>query len=113
MIHKEVLNFRRIRKINGSFAFIEHRFRHWIKHLSSEELLLYLFLVLAADEQGLSYYSPESILSHLKLTPDQYRRCLERLDQSGTWWPLRSPSFRSSLYLKGGSRLMIDRALGL
>jgi hypothetical protein len=79
MIHKEVLNFRRIRKINASFAFIEHRFRNWIKHLSSEELLLYLFLVLAADEQGLSYYSPESILSHLKLTPEQYHHALNGL----------------------------------
>ena len=43
MIHKKLLNPRRIRKINGSFAFIEHRFRGWIKSLSPEELLLYLF----------------------------------------------------------------------
>ena len=62
MIHKKLLNPRRIRKIDGSFAFIEHRFRSWIQFLSPEELLLYLFLVLAADDQGLSYYRPETIV---------------------------------------------------
>ena len=79
MIKKELLNPRRIRKINGSFAFIEHRFRGWIKYLSPEELLLYFFLVLAADEQGLSYYSPETIGSRLQLSPDEYRRALNGL----------------------------------
>ena len=79
MIKKELLNPRRIRKINGSFAFIEHRFRGWIKYLSPEELLLYFFLVLAADEQGLSYYSPETIGSRLQLSPDQYHQALNGL----------------------------------
>jgi hypothetical protein len=79
MIHKELVNPRRIRKINSSFAFIEHRFRSWIQHLSPEELLLYFFLVLAADEQGLSYYSPETIGSRLRLSPDQYRQALNGL----------------------------------
>ena len=79
MIHKELVNPRRIRKINSSFAFIEHRFRSWIQHLSPEELLLYFFLVLAADEQGLSYYSPETIGSRLQLEPDQYRQALKGL----------------------------------
>ena len=79
MIHKELVNPRRIRKINSSFAFIEHRFRSWIQHLSPEELLLYFFLVLAADEQGLSYYSPETIGERLQLSPDQYRAALNGL----------------------------------
>ena len=49
----------RVRSINGSFAFIEHRFlRHgfWAS-LSHHELLLYFFLILVADRQGLSFYS--------------------------------------------------------
>jgi hypothetical protein len=79
MIHKRLLNPRRIRRINGSFAFIEHRFREWIKHLTPEELLLYLFLVLAADEQGLSYYSKATIVSRLKLSPEQYSQALNGL----------------------------------
>lgn len=79
MIHKEPLNHTRIRKIGGSFAFIEHCFRSFIKTLSQEELLLYLFLVLAADEQGLSYYSPESLCSQLKLSMNQYHQALKGL----------------------------------
>ena len=58
MIKKKILNQQRVRKIEGSFAFIEHRFlRHgfW-KSLKHHELLLYLFLVLAADRNGISYY---------------------------------------------------------
>ena len=79
MIHKKVLNPRRIRKIDGSFAFIEHRFRGWMKTLSPEELLVYFFLVLAADDQGLSYYGPETIGEQLQLSPDQYRQALNGL----------------------------------
>jgi len=79
MIQKTLLNPRRVRQINGSFAFIVHRFRGWRKNLRPEELLLYFFLVLAADEQGLSYYRPETIGSRLQLSPDQYRRALNGL----------------------------------
>jgi hypothetical protein len=64
----------RVRKINGSFAFIEHRFlRHgfWAS-LSHEELLLYLFLVLVADRDGLSYYPYDKICSLLTIDIDAY-----------------------------------------
>jgi len=41
----------RIRRINGSFSWIEHRFLHggFLEALSAEELLLYYFLVTVAD----------------------------------------------------------------
>ncbi|MEE9420700.1 MAG: hypothetical protein V3W43_14560 [Desulfatiglandaceae bacterium] len=57
MIAKKPLYLQRVRKINGSFAFIEHRFLQsgfW-EALSHHELLLYIFLILVADRQGLSY----------------------------------------------------------
>jgi len=79
MIRKEILNPKRIRKINGSFAFIEHCFRDWIKPLSPDELLVYFFLVLAADDQGLSYYGPDTICSQLKIGIHQYRQALKGL----------------------------------
>ena len=59
MIIKKVLYPDRLRKITGSFAFIEHRFLgagFW-NALSHHELLLYLLLVVVADRNGLSYYS--------------------------------------------------------
>jgi hypothetical protein len=64
----------RVRKINGSFAFIEHRFlRHgfWAS-LGHEELLLYFFLVLVADRDGLSFYPYDKICSQLTIDIDAY-----------------------------------------
>ena len=64
----------RVRSITGSFAFIEHRFlRHgfWAG-LGHHELLLYFFLVLVADRQGLSFYSYDKICSLLAISVDEY-----------------------------------------
>lgn len=74
MIEKKPIIPNRVRKIGGSFAFIEHRFLRggfWTA-LSHHELLLYLFLVLVADRQGLSYYSFDKICSLLAISCDEY-----------------------------------------
>jgi hypothetical protein len=74
MIQKIILNPKRVRTIQSSFAYIEHRFvsNGFLKRLNHHELLLYFFLVLAADRNGLSYYSYDKICSLLNLTVDQY-----------------------------------------
>jgi hypothetical protein len=64
----------RVRKIKSSFAFIEHRFlRHgfWAS-LSHDELLLYFFLILVADRDGLSFYPYDKICSQLTIDIDAY-----------------------------------------
>jgi hypothetical protein len=64
----------RVRSIGGSFAFIEHRFlRHgfWAS-LGHHELLLYFFLVMVSDRQGLSFYSYDKICSLLAISVDEY-----------------------------------------
>ena len=74
MIIKKVLDSDRLRKISGSFAFIEHRFLQagfW-NALSHHELLLYLLLVMVADRTGLSYYSYDKLCSLLKVSVDDY-----------------------------------------
>ncbi len=74
MIEKSPLCPERIRKITGSFAFIEHRFIRdgfW-SSLSQHELLLYVFLVLVADRNGLSYYSFDKLCALLQLSLDDY-----------------------------------------
>lgn len=74
MIQKNPLVKQRVRKINGSFAWLPHAFLRdgfW-GSLTHHELLLYLFLVLAADRQGLSYYSFDRICSLLSITTDDY-----------------------------------------
>ena len=65
MIKKKVIDKGRIRRIDGGFAFIPHRFLTdgFVGDLSPDQLLLYLFLVLAADRYGLSFYSYDKICS--------------------------------------------------
>jgi hypothetical protein len=74
MITKKVLDTDRVRHINGGFSFIPHRFLTdgFLRSLKPPELLLYIFLVLAADRYGLSYYSYDRICSLLHLTEQQY-----------------------------------------
>jgi hypothetical protein len=74
MIEKAPLCPERLRKITGSFAFLEHRFLRdgfWTS-LTPHELLLYVFLVLVADRNGLSYYSFDKICALLALSLDDY-----------------------------------------
>lgn len=64
----------RIRRINGGFSFVPHRFLHegFFASLSQEELLLYFFLVLAGDRNGVSFYGCDSICALLMLHNDEY-----------------------------------------
>jgi hypothetical protein len=74
MIKKKPLFRHRVRKIDGSFAWISHRFlrQGFWGSLSHHELLLYFFLVMAGDRQGISYYSFDKICSLVAITPDEY-----------------------------------------
>ena len=74
MINKNIINPERIRSINGGFSFIPHRFLTdgFLASLNQKELLLYLFLVLASDRHGLSFYSYDAICSLLQLCVDEY-----------------------------------------
>ena len=74
MIEKRILCSERVRKIEGSFAFIEHRFLQdgfWVS-LSTDELRLYLLLVMAADRAGLSYYGYDKLCTLLCIPVDEY-----------------------------------------
>jgi hypothetical protein len=74
MIKKKVLNPKRVRQINGGFSFIPHRFvlDEFLAALGQKQLLLYLFLVLVSDRNGLSFYSYDSICTLLELNLDEY-----------------------------------------
>lgn len=65
----------RLRRIDGqSFAFLPHRFLRegFLASLTPDELRLYVFLVLAADRNGLSFYHYDRICSLLELPLDDY-----------------------------------------
>jgi hypothetical protein len=74
MIKKKIIDKARIRRIDGGFAFIPHRFLTggFVSALRPDQLLLYFFLVLAADRYGLSFYSYDKICSLLEMSLDQY-----------------------------------------
>ena len=66
---KRVLDLQRLRKIEGSFSWIDHRFMTggFLRDLSTLEILLYLFLVAVSDRNGLSFYHDDRIASLLKI----------------------------------------------
>ncbi len=75
----------RVRRIDGGFAFIPNHFLHggFFASLSETERSLYLFLVLAGDRNGVSYYAYDRICSTLEIAPDDYvdaRNALIRRD---------------------------------
>ncbi len=74
MIEKKVLNSQKIRRINGGFSFIPHRFvtDGFLHTLNQKVLLLYLFLILVSDRFGLSFYSDESICAFLQFDHEEY-----------------------------------------
>jgi hypothetical protein len=74
MMEKVILCPDRVRKITGTFGFIEHRFlkEGFFYTLTHCELLLYLFLVLVADRHGLSFYSYDKMCTLLRITVDEF-----------------------------------------
>ncbi|MFQ5801023.1 MAG: helix-turn-helix domain-containing protein [Candidatus Hydrothermarchaeales archaeon] len=81
MIEKKILEPKRVRRIDGGFSYIPHRFLTdgFLSSLSQKELLLYLFLVLVSDRHGLSYYSYDAICSLLQLSVDEYMEARDGL----------------------------------
>jgi len=81
MIEKKPLCPHRIRKINGSFAFIEHSFLRngfW-QTLNHHDLLLYFFLIIVSDRNGLSYYGYNKISTLLQISTDEYTKARNAL----------------------------------
>ena len=66
---KSILDHDRVRKIEGSFSWIDHRFitGGFLQDLSTIEILLYLFLVAVSDRHGLSFYHDDRICTILKI----------------------------------------------
>lgn len=63
MTWKRILDPDRVRKIEGSFSWIDHRFitEGFLQDLSTTEILLYLFLVAVSDRNGISFYHDDRI----------------------------------------------------
>ena len=75
----------RVRKVDGSFAFLPHRFLRdgfWAS-LDHRELLLYVLLALVADRQGMSFYFDDRLAAIVRVVLDDFlaaRAGLLRID---------------------------------
>lgn len=74
MIARKILNPSRLRRIKKGFSFIPHSFviDGFLASLSQEELLLYFFLVLVGDRNGISFYAYDSICTLLQFSLEDY-----------------------------------------
>jgi len=81
MISKTPIDPPRVRRITGSFSWIDHRLLHdgFLATMSSDEMLLYFFLVLVGDRQGLSFYSYDKICTLLHLEVERLVLARDRL----------------------------------
>jgi hypothetical protein len=75
----------RVRKIEKSFAWIDHRLLRngFFQVMSHQDLALYLFLILAADRNGVSFYRKEKICDTLDLGWSQFEMFRDRLIDMG------------------------------
>jgi hypothetical protein len=71
----------RVRRIETSFAWIDHRLLRngYLAVMTHEEQALYLFLVLAADRHGVSFYRKEKICDLLGLDFGPFETARDRL----------------------------------
>ena len=70
-----------VRRVSGSFAWIDHRLlRHgYLQAMTHPEMALYLFLVLAADRHGVSFYRKEKICDLVALDFHAFEVARDRL----------------------------------
>jgi hypothetical protein len=80
---KSIINKERKREIKGSFGWIEHRFirEGYIKKLSKNEMLVYFFLALVSDRNGISFYSVDKATRYIKIEEFEYFQALSALEQ--------------------------------
>jgi hypothetical protein len=70
-----------VRRITGSFAWIDHRLlrQRYLQIMTHHEMALYLFLALAADRHGVSFYRKEKICDLVALDFQQFEVARDRL----------------------------------
>lgn len=73
-ISREPIRVDRLRHIDGTFAFVPHRFLRdgFYASLTPDESALYLLLVLVGDRNGVSFYHYDSLCSLLQMDVDRY-----------------------------------------
>lgn len=75
----------RIRKIEGTFNWIDHRLvtQGWFDVLSRDEILLYLWWTTVGDRNGVSFYSDEKTACRLKVSVGEVLQARQGLIEKG------------------------------
>ena len=75
----------RVRRITGSFGWIDHRLlrQGYVAVMTQQEHSLYLFLALAADRHGVSFYRQEKITDLLGMDDQTLAVARDRLIELG------------------------------
>ena len=75
----------RVRKVAGGFGWLDHRILRegWLEQMTTSEIAVYAFLVLAADRNGVSFYRREKIARILGLDIAEVARALGLLMRRG------------------------------
>lgn len=81
MISRAPIDPNRIRRITGSFSWMDHRLISggFLAAMSQAEILLYFFLVLVGDKNGVSFYSYDKICALVKMDVDSFIRARNQL----------------------------------
>ena len=68
-MHKKLIRPDRLRRPPAQFSWVDHRLvrEGHLRRCPPEALALYLFLIVVADAEGLSYYGEASLCGHLGL----------------------------------------------
>jgi len=69
MKEKKLIQPHRVRRVPAQFSWLDHRLvrDNHLQRCAPNSWALYLFLVVVADAQGLSYYSEASITGYIQL----------------------------------------------
>ena len=71
----------KVRKIENSFAWVDHSLMRngYLQVMTHDDMALYLFLILAADRNGVSFYRKEKICDAVSLDFNQFEIARDRL----------------------------------
>lgn len=74
MLSRTPINPQRIRHITGSFSWVDHRLLAdgFLSDMAAEEIVLYFFLLLVGDKNGVSFYCYDKICQFLKIDVDRF-----------------------------------------
>lgn len=71
----------KVRRIRGSFAWLDHRLLRegHLERMTLVDLALYVFLVLAANKDGCSFYRKDQVCRKVGIDWDQFEESKARL----------------------------------